>query len=344
MGVYGPALVVTNLILLVTSTILIFLGSVLVHFYHLPTISFVNALFAVVPNLMVGVGVVLLMVSMVGLVVVGMQSKIALIVYSVLMAFTCVLQVASVFTTAELRTHVREKILDAGGYNDKLKSYYTDEAFKSDWDTLQRDYSCCGIISDNGYQDWQNIIDTSSSRYSSDSSSQMSVPDSCCYDEQESCGANIFNLQQLDVYKKIHTYGCLTLLSHRFDRDLIPVLVGYMVVGVILALLQLLGLAMAASYAAAIRRRDRPVKGDYRGSRNVYEDNNPKDPLYNEKVYSLAGTMDSGVAGSASGSLRPSRPTSRSGSLKGDVEMEKKGDNYRSSLYVEPSDEAGTQI
>ena len=38
------------------------------------------------------------------------------------------------------------------------------------------------------------------------------------------------------------------------------------------------------------------------------------------------------------------RPTSRAASLKGDVEMEKKGDNYRSSLYVEPSDEEGTQI
>jgi len=343
MGVYGPALVVTNLILLITSTILIFLGSVLVHFYHLPTISFVNALFSVVPNLMVGVGVVLLVVSMLGLAVVGMQSKVALIVYAVLMAFTCVLQVASVFTTAELRSHVREKVLDVAVRNDKLKSYYTDDAFRSDWDTLQRDYSCCGDISDTGYQIWQNIDD--SSRYGSSSSSDnKGVPDSCCYKESVNCGANIFDMQQLDVYRQIHTYGCLTMLNTRFERDLIPMLVGYMVVGVLLALLQLLGLAMAASYAAAIRRRDRPAASNYKGSRNVYEDNNPRDPLYNEKIYSLAGTMDSGVAGSASGSLRPSRPTSRAGSLKGDLELEKKGDNFRSSLYVEPSDEEGTQI
>ena len=99
------------------------------------------------------------------------------------------------------------------------------------------------------------------------------------------------------------------MLSDRFDRDVIPMLVGYMVVGVLLALLQLLGLAMAASYSAAIRRREKPYNhNNHRGSRSVYEDNNPRDPLYNDKIYSTAGTMDSGVGvPSIAGSLRPSR-------------------------------------
>ena len=39
MGVYGPAIVLVNLLLLISSTVLIYLGSMLVNFYLLPTLS-----------------------------------------------------------------------------------------------------------------------------------------------------------------------------------------------------------------------------------------------------------------------------------------------------------------
>ena len=39
MGVYGPAIAVVNLLLLISSTVLVYLGSVLTNFYLLPTIG-----------------------------------------------------------------------------------------------------------------------------------------------------------------------------------------------------------------------------------------------------------------------------------------------------------------
>ena len=39
MGVYGPLIAGINLIILISSTVLIYLGSVLVHFYLLPSLG-----------------------------------------------------------------------------------------------------------------------------------------------------------------------------------------------------------------------------------------------------------------------------------------------------------------
>ena len=45
MGVYGPLIAGINLIILISSTVLIYLGSVLVHFYLLPSLGNSTVLF-----------------------------------------------------------------------------------------------------------------------------------------------------------------------------------------------------------------------------------------------------------------------------------------------------------
>ena len=84
---------------------------------------------------------------------------------------------------------------------DEMKLYWEDEEVRQKWDTLQRDYQCCGAHTwERGFQDWS---------WSSNGQSSPGVPDSCCLEEKENCGqrGNIFE----DVHPewKIYIHGCM---------------------------------------------------------------------------------------------------------------------------------------
>ena len=67
MGTKFPSLLgLTNLILLVSSTILMYLGSALTTFYLLDSLDFISVWFAVVPNIMVALGVSCFVVAIYG--------------------------------------------------------------------------------------------------------------------------------------------------------------------------------------------------------------------------------------------------------------------------------------
>ncbi len=65
----------SNVILLVSSTILIYLGSALVTFYLLDHLSFVSVYFAVVPRIMIAGGVATFIVALYGCYVAGSASR-----------------------------------------------------------------------------------------------------------------------------------------------------------------------------------------------------------------------------------------------------------------------------
>jgi len=342
MGVYGPALVVINFVLLVSATTLIYLGNVLINFYHLSSLDFVSSFFSTVPALIVSVGVIALLVSSFGLVAAALQQKHLLAIYCLLIGATFIIQAASIFTASELRSELEQKILHKGGsnVNDQILRYYENPSVRSSWDTVQQDFSCCGLFSLNqGYLDWNKGDRPTGVR---------GVPDSCCLTVREGCGQDIFDRTDNEEHQDIFTHGCMSIMDGRFERDIQPLMLVYIGVGAFLALLQVTGLALAASYIAAIRRRE---KGDRsrRPSRQMYEkpstvmDNNDK--LYSDtKMYS--GTMDSGVdigttRSSRVGTPRTSRPvtprTSRPVTPSGGARSD-----YRD--YREPSSETGTCI
>jgi len=100
---YTPALCVLNLVLLVSSTACLYLGSILVNIYLLPYLYLVSSNFATVPYLILGIGGLLLLVSIFGIVAALSNSRPALVVYAVLLGIVFVLELASIFTSMELR-------------------------------------------------------------------------------------------------------------------------------------------------------------------------------------------------------------------------------------------------
>lgn len=262
MGVYQPILCVLNLILLISSTAMLYLGSIMVNFYLLPSLSLVTVNFAVVPYLILIIGAALLLFSFVGALAAVSKSKIALIIYSVLLGLVFILQLASVFTSLELRNEMIARVLNAAmpEVHNEMELYWVDPDVKYKWDTLQRDFQCCGANQLNsGYKDWQRW---GSSARQAVGSHRQGVPDSCCLEETENCGLGtdegIFN----DIYpdRSIYTHGCMTILERRLDRDMQPVLLAYIGCAVVLALLEILGLVISAAFVAAIKRKSRGSK------------------------------------------------------------------------------------
>jgi hypothetical protein len=56
------------------------------------------------------------------------------------------------------------------------------------------------------------------------------------------------------IINRIFVNGCLTLLQYQLETDVVPMMVGYAVVGVILALVELITVVLASAYVAQITR------------------------------------------------------------------------------------------
>jgi len=331
---YVPALCALNLVLLISSTACLYLGSIMVNIYLLPYLSLISSHFATVPYLILAIGGLLLLVSICGIIAAGMKSRPVLIIYAIFLGLVFCLQLASIFTSMELRNNMQLprlfETMNTEVY-EEMKLYWVDEDIKFKWDTLQRDFQCCGAYNlKNGFQDWTRGSIRSNTLH------QQRVPDSCCIEEEIGCAKNIDLADQL-VYEKINLHGCFFIMRNRYSRDISPILLMYIICGVVLALLTIVTLVLSAAFVAAISRnekQDRDGLGMYQmpghnSGTNRYEDTTISKPY--------ADTLDSGIV---NGSLRSLR--SQYSQLQ-EQPIIKEG-TQRSSLYIEPSNEAGTVI
>jgi len=336
---YVPALCFLNLGLLISSTACLYLGSIMINIYLLPYLDLVHTFFATVPYLILSIGAILLIVSICGIVAAAIKSRVALIVYAIVLGVVFALQLASIFTSMELRNELEQRRLFHTRNNDvyeEMKDYWVDEDIKFKWDTLQRDFQCCGAYNlMTGFQDW--------SRPGSRNERQESrrLPDSCCLEESEGCGNHESLFSDQLAYEKINLHGCFAIMKNRLHRDITPVLLTYIICAVVLALLTILTMVLAAAYVAAITRENNQGKdgmgmyqipgGNHAGT-NRYEDTTISRPY--------ADTLDSGIM---NGSLRSVRSNRSNYNQIPDSPIIK-GDTHRSSMYIEPSNEAGTVI
>lgn len=345
MGVYQPLLCGINLILLCASTSLLYLGSILINFYLLPSLNLYSSNFDNVPYLIIALGVMLFIFSIFGFVATASKERTILIIYATIMGLTFILQLASIFCTIDFKNELElEEILrhHMPEQDAEMEKYWTDPDIQSKWDTLQRDFQCCGVghglSYHTGYKDWERVAANSEV----ENAKNNGVPPSCCLDEESGCsgsGSEIF--QELRPERKIYVHGCMAVISKRLERDVQPVLLTYIVCAVVLALLEIISLVLASAYAAAISRKTRREE-DRLG---MY-----KQPLTSGSTkYSDILSNRAGDSGRASGtdSLRSNHSyRSQEDSLRLEAAPPRTpgGSIHRSSMYIEPSTEAGTVI
>jgi hypothetical protein len=124
------------------------------------------------------------------------------------------------------------------------------------------------------------------------------------------------------------------------------VLLAYLASGVLLAVLQILAIVLSSAYCAVLSRRakknnDDPVMSSLLGGKPRPHDRHLE--LYNlTATGTMANATDSGVPSTQDGSRRS--VLEGEDDIASTASSSRHGINYRSSLHVEPSQEAGTVI
>jgi len=350
MGAYQPILWGLNLVLLCASTAMLYLGSVLVNFYLLPSLWLFSENFATVPHLIIAIGVMLFFFSIFGFVAAASKNRILLAVYAGLMGVVFLLQLASIFTSIDFRNELDvERVLSFQHteVDDDMAAYWTDPEVKARWDTLQRDFQCCGAGGGQGwhigYKSWERVS------VMSQRSQGKGVPTSCCLME-ESCRQEDDSIfKDLHPERTIYVHGCMAVLTRRLRRDVLPILLTYIGCAVLIALIQILSLVLASAYTAAISRKNkRPESRAGQYAPPLLQQAKPGQH-FSDTLYS--GTMDSGT-GSRTNSIRSNNPSLRLEPAQPRFESpmleaappRTPSSVHRSSMYIEPSQEAGTVI
>jgi len=250
MGVYGPAIVGLNLVVLLASIILLYFANVLISFYLLPTLDFVEDAFSTVPNLALAVGLLGIIISLIGMAAGAVSSRPGLILHAVLTSALVLIQLASVYNTNSLRNQLDLKDLSRRQVN--KTGLLNDPNFRLRWDVVQETYSCCGIQNlITGFRDWDLVLLPGVREHEIG----QTVPDSCCVQYSKRCGYDVLAGETHEIHREINVHGCLPILEDRFERNLKPLLLAHLGTGVVLALILIIAIVLSSAYAAAITRR-----------------------------------------------------------------------------------------
>jgi len=257
---YQKYINVFNVLLMLVSTALIFVAGLLIRYYHLPKLEFWSWYFLATPWCMLALGLYTFVVSVYGFLISSRENRCLISLVAVLLTLAFAGQIFSLFTALQLRYVVSAETLPVGAATENMKLYNTDSTVRHNWDAMQRDLRCCGAKNfDTGFTDWRNIL-------------QDNVPDSCCHHEEYQCGVDKQRRNKVWTDLQIWRDGCLEILQIKIRNEVMVVLVVYMMVGVAMAVLELVTVAVACAYVAQITRRIRHKTRDMSGASSDTED------------------------------------------------------------------------
>jgi len=257
---YQKYINVFNVLLMLVSTALIFVAGLLIRYYHLPKLGFWSWYFLATPWCMLALGLYTFVVSVYGFLISSRENRCLISLVAVLLTLAFAGQIFSLFTALQLRYVVSAETLPVGAATENMKLYNTDSTVRHNWDAMQRDLRCCGAKNfDTGFTDWRNIL-------------QDNVPDSCCHHEEYQCGVDKQRRNKVWTDLQIWRDGCLEILQIKIRSEVLVVLVVYMMVGVAMAVLELVTVAVACAYVAQITRRIRHKTRDMSGASSDTED------------------------------------------------------------------------
>lgn len=245
---YQRFLNLTNVFMLIVSTILLFTSGVLITFYHLTKLEFWSWYFYACPMCMLALGLYTFSVSVYGFLISSQESRGLISLVAVFFSIAFFVQIFSVFTAFELRSKITREAIPTASVIENMRSYGVDDTTTSNWDTMQKNLRCCGGLHfGDGFNTWSGILGGD-------------VPDSCCHQVSRGCGkrkltdlesSGSMYLANLGIWKD----GCLEILHLRLVDEVVPLLLVYSGVGALLAIVELITVVLACSYIAQISRR-----------------------------------------------------------------------------------------
>jgi len=249
---YQRFLNLSNVFMLIVSTILLFTSGILIGFYHLSKLDFWSWYFYACPMCMLALGAYTFAVSVYGFLISNQESRGLLSLVAIFFSIAFFIQLFSIFTAFELRTTINTAQIIPGivenmeQYENRENNPDWDDTIRNNWDTMQTNLRCCGGRNyETGFTEWRIVLEND-------------VPDSCCHVVEEGCGKNKLR-NQLDARTDLGIWkdGCLEILKTKLREEVSPLLIIYSGVGVLLALVELITVVLACSYIAQISRRRR---------------------------------------------------------------------------------------
>lgn len=152
-------LLITALILLVSSLVLLGCGGALMGFYRLHMLDVISTDFLIVPFTVTGGGLLGLTVSLLGLAALCREDSCLLFLQAILTSINILVLITGVICSVRLIITIQVNIpassdnasdlLAQVGFlnavvNDELSRYETESWVQYKWDTIQREFMCCG--------------------------------------------------------------------------------------------------------------------------------------------------------------------------------------------------------
>ena len=239
---------ILNLVLVVSSLILMGTGASLMGFYRIQMLEVITFDFVIVPAVLTGGGILTLLVGGFGLLAIAKEDNCLTMTYAILVTVDVLILLAGIVSSVRLLFDIKMGFLNADVIPE-LSSYETNRWVQYKWDTIQREFTCCGGYGyAQGYTDW---------KHTSMGGSRNSVPDSCCLYEARGCGTDLFEITDLRVIVlKIHVHGCLAVMQRRLETHVTVILMVFAGVGSILAVVELLAIVLACCLATSFSHED----------------------------------------------------------------------------------------
>jgi CD63 antigen len=187
------------------------------------------------PNLFIAAGAIIFIIAFLGCYGSWKESHCMMITYSVLLGLLLVLELGAAFSAFALEDDV-ERIFVTG--MEKSQNEYNETGYDDitkSWNAMQHEWHCCGT---KNYTDWgvnKNLT---------------VIPDSCCLDGEADCttAKNITaKTPWAEAEKSIYVQGCWTHAVKEVTLETIGI------VGIVLAVIELLGIISACMMARSIR-------------------------------------------------------------------------------------------
>ena len=217
-------------------------------------------MFMVAPYLMLALGVYKFLISLYGFGITSSENRGLLAFFAVLLSIAFVAQVASIFLFWQVKTQVEIGGAGAAEANEEINKYGEPgyDSITNSWDHMQQHLHCCGVSNYNsGYRDWGNTK-FGRGEGTEDKNLRNRVPDSCCHQENPNCGNRMLDSSaggESSVREKIFVDGCLEILKHWMQEDIVPMIAVYSGVGIAIALVELIAVVLVSAYVAQISRR-----------------------------------------------------------------------------------------
>lgn len=247
---YQKWLGIVNVILLLGSIVLIFVGQSLQMQYYMDKLGMIDTYFQILPWVLIGSGVLSFLISTAGFIFSStIESRCFLYFYAISCIVLSLVQFFTIYVSFEARRVIST---DESWTRNNLDLYYKDDAVRENWDFLQSRLRCCGVRS-TGYTDYLNLGSENGNRF----------PDSCCYDYETdkpgaTCSSNFKksdrNIKITDFAHEIYLRGCVDILKNIYQTYLENFLLYVSLSCCLYALVLIVATTLAFAFSAQINR------------------------------------------------------------------------------------------